>query len=128
MTVPEPPWMLTPPTTAAAIAASSKPAPAVTFTVPNWPRNMNPASPASAPHTDERDEQVIGLGQPGLACGIRVGADGVQDPPAAQPREDELQHDGDGERDDEHRAQVEAAPAADRRARQVDDPVGKIVR
>ena len=50
MTVPEPPSVLTPPTTAAAIAASSRPEPAVTLIVPKRPTYRNPASPASAPH------------------------------------------------------------------------------
>ena len=50
MIVPEPPSVLTPPTTAAAIAASSRPEPAVTLIVPNRPTYRNPASPASAPH------------------------------------------------------------------------------
>ena len=84
MTVPEPPSVLTPPTTAAAIAASSSPEPAVTLIVPNRPTYRNPARPASAPQATKAAICDAALVEPGLAGGVRVGADGVEVAPAAQ--------------------------------------------
>ena len=86
ITVPEPPWMLTPPTTAAAIAASSKHGTGRDVHGAELSEEHEAGQPGQRAAHDERDERDPCLRQPGLAGRIRVGADGVQHPTAAQSR------------------------------------------
>ena len=84
--------MLTPPTTAAAIAASSRPGPAVTVIVPKRARNMKPASPGERAARGEGPTVIRRSGRPGLPGGLGVGADGVEQRPTREPPQHELQH------------------------------------
>ena len=68
MTDPDPPKIATPPTTAAATDLSSNPSPATTVMLPNRARNMNPASPASAPAATKARKTVFFRSIPAISA------------------------------------------------------------
>src|SRR5579863_5301325 len=63
-TVPEPPKMLTPPTTTAATTLSSRPRPASTVMFPKRASIMKPPRPDSAPQTQKAKKTIAFVGRP----------------------------------------------------------------
>ena len=123
--VPEPPSVLTPPTTEAAIDSSSSPWPADTVSVPKRASTRNPPRPASAPHAVKAAIVVRRTGRPDLEGGLGVGADGVEDSPGADARQQHLEHEDHDDRHHEHRAELVLADAEHRRSWEVDQPLGQ---
>ena len=112
--MPDPPWMLTPPTTAAAMAASSNDGPGGDVDRAELPEEHEAGQPRERPHTTNAVRVMRGLRQPDLASGVRIGTDRVHDAPDPQPTEDDLQHDRNDERDHEHQPEVEVAETDER--------------
>ena len=66
--VPEPPKMLTPPTTTAATTLEREPVADVPLIVPNSMTYMTPATPASRPHSEKAVKTTSRDGMPRIAA------------------------------------------------------------
>ena len=66
--VPEPPSVLTPPTTTAAMIDSTMPVPAVPLIVPKNMTHITPATPASRPQTENAVNSTSRAGIPRMAA------------------------------------------------------------
>ena len=83
-TVPTPPRMLTPPTTAAVMMVSSRLGGTVDWMTESWVANRSEATPTKTPCSDEHHHHGAPPADAGEPGGLGVAADGVDARPRPQ--------------------------------------------